>query len=168
MIKALCNPFRPNQEQSMARIEESIEIAAPPSTVFRFCNDLKRRPEWDDRVVNIEVLTSPPIRRGSLVRIEAGRSGQFQFTWDGECTNYQMPSASAFKVLDAAPSSPFRSGTETWAFAKTADGTRFTLTWEYQPRGILSRIADVLGRRTRTRRAVRRSLENCKALIEAG
>ena len=50
---------------------------------------------------------------------------------------------------------------------KTADGTRFTLTWEYQPRGILSRISDALGRRASTRRAIGRSLKNLKTLIEA-
>ncbi len=152
----------------MARIEVSTEIAAAPTTIFRFCHDLDRRTEWDERVVGVEMITSPPIRRGSLVRIEVGRSGKFEYTWDGEYTSYQLPSGSALKVLDAAPSSPFKSGTETWEFSKTADGTRFTVTWEYQPSGILSSISDALGRRGGTRRAIQRSLENLKTLIEAG
>jgi hypothetical protein len=103
-----------------------------------------------------------------LVRIEAGRGGRFHYTWDAEYTNYRLPSGSAVKVLDAAPSSPFKSGAETWELSKTSDGTRFTLTWEYQPRGIISRISDALGRRASTRRLIGRSLNNLKALIEAG
>ena len=151
----------------MARIEASIEIAAAPTTVFRFCHDLDRRPDWDERVVGVETITPGPVRRGSLIRIDAGRSGRFLFTWDAEYTSYQLPGGSTLKVIDAAPSSPFRSGTETWEFSLSGSGTRFTLTWDYQPRGFIARIADALGRRGATRRAIQRSLENLKALIEA-
>jgi len=151
----------------MARIEASIEIAAAPTTVFRFCHDLDRRPDWDERVVGVETITLGPVRRGSLIRIDAGRSGRFLFTWDAEYTSYQLPGGSTLKVIDAAPSSPFRSGTETWEFSLSGSGTRFTLTWDYQPRGFIARIADALGRRGATRRAIQRSLENLKALIEA-
>jgi uncharacterized protein YndB with AHSA1/START domain len=150
----------------MARIEASIEIAAPPAVVFRFCHDLDRWPEWDERVVGVEPLTGKPIRTGSLIRIDAGRSGQYRFTWDAEYTSYQYPSGSTLKVLDAAPGSPFRSGTETWQFTKTAEGTRFTLIWNYQPRGIIARITDALGRRAGTRRAIQHSLANLQALLE--
>lgn len=151
----------------MARIEASIEIAASPMKVFRFCHDLSHWPEWDDRVVGVEMITTPPPRRGSLIRIDAGRSGRYRFTWEGEFSNYQMPSGSTLKVLDAAPSSPFKSGTETWQFGQSGGGTRFTIIWEYQARGIISRIMDALGGRGATRRAIRRSLHNAKNLIEA-
>ena len=150
----------------MARIQESIEIAAAPMTVFRLCHDLERRPEWDERVVGVETITPPPIRRGSLIRIDAGRAGQFLFTWEAEYTTYQLPSASNLKVIDAAPSSYFKSGSEKWDLSQSGGGTRFTLTWEYQPNGIVARITDALGRRSATRRAIRRSLENLKALAE--
>jgi hypothetical protein len=152
----------------MARIEESIEITAAPADVFRLCHDPKRRSEWDVRVVGVELLTPGPIRRGSLIRIDAGRSGQFLFTWDAEYTSYQWPGSSTLKVIDAAPSSPFRVGTENWQFNKSGGGTRFTLTWDYQPRGFIARVADALWRRAGTRRAIRRSLNNLKTLIEAG
>ena len=112
-------------------------------------------------------LSPAPVRRGSLVRIDAGRAGKFLFTWDGEYTGYQLPSGSTVKVLDAAPSSPFKTGTETWKFSRVGDSTRFSLTWVYQTRGLLSRITDTLGRQAATRRAIRRSLENLKHLIES-
>ena len=152
----------------MARIEASIEIAAAPMTVFRFCHDLARWPEWNARVVGTEMITSGPVRRGSLIRIDAGRSGQYRFTWEAEYASYQMPSGSTLKALDVAPSSPFKSGTETWQLSQVAAGTRFTLIWEYEPKGFISRVMDALGGRSATGRAIRSSLKNLQALIEAG
>ena len=150
----------------MARIEESVEIAASPSDVFKLCHDIARRPQWDARVVGVELLTSAPLRRGSLVRIEAGSKGKFLYSWDAEYADYRFPSGSTLKVLDAAPSSPFQAGTETWRVDKSPAGTRFVLLWEYTPRGIIARIRDSLGRRAATGRAIRRSLSNLKALAE--
>jgi len=152
----------------MARIEEHIEIAAAPANVFRFCHDVTRWPKWDERVMRAELLTSEPIRRGTLLRIDAGRSGRFLFSWDAEYAEFQFPHNSTLRVIDAAPSSPFGSGAESWQVSAVGGGTRFTLVWEYQPRGFLGRLGDALGGRASTRRAIRRSLANLKALIEAG
>lgn len=152
----------------MPRIAEQVEIAAAPATVFRFCHDVARRPDWDERVVGMELLTPAPMRRGTLVRIDAGRSGTFLFSWDGEYADFHFPSGSTLRVLDAAPSSPFRTGSESWEFKSTDGGTCFTLVWDYQPRGFLARVADVLGRRASTRRAIQHSLASLKHLIEAG
>lgn len=150
----------------MARIEESIEIAASTSAVFKLCHDVARRPQWDERVVGVELLTPAPLRDGSLVRIEAGRGGKFLFSWDAEYASYRFPSGSTLKVLDAAPSSPFKAGTETWRVEKSPAGTRFVLLWEYMPRNILYRLRDSLGGRAATRRAIQRSLSNLKDLAE--
>jgi hypothetical protein len=150
----------------MTRIEESIEIAAAPTAVFRLCHDLARRPEWDERVVGVELMTPAPVRRGSLIRIDAGRAGQFLFTWEAEYVDYQLPSGSTLKVIDAAPSSPFKVGSETWKFEHVGGGARFTLIWEYRPRGFFARLGDALGRRRATQNAIRRSLRNLKALCE--
>jgi len=152
----------------MARVEESIEIAAPPANVFRFCHELEKRPDWDVRVTRIELLTSKPVRQGTLIRVDAGRGGEALFSWDGEYTRFQYPTSSTVRVLDAAPSSPFKSGSETWQFSAVGSGTRLVVIWEYQPRGILSRIGDTLGGRASIRRALRRSLANLKELIESG
>lgn len=152
----------------MARIEVSIDIAAPRTDVFRFCHNLNHRPEWDERVIGVELITPAPLRRGSLIRIDVGRSGEFQFTWEGEYVSYQLPSSSTVNVIDAAPSSSFKTGTEHWDFSQTANGTHLSIVWEYEPRGILSRIKDTLGGRSATRNAVRHSLDNLKTLVEAG
>ena len=151
----------------MARIEDHIDIAAAPAVVFRFCHDAARRPEWDERVTRVELLTPKPVRRGTLLRIDAGRSGRFLFSWDAEYADFQFPYSSTLRVIDAAPSSPFGTGSESWQFGPAGGGTRFTLVWEYKPRGFLARIADALGQRAVTRRAIHRSLANLKELLEA-
>ena len=152
----------------MARIEEHIEISASPSTVFRFCHDVARRPDWDERVMRVKLLSSKPVRQGTLFRVDAGSSGKFLFSWDAEYIEFQFPHNSKLRVIDAAPSSPFSAGSESWQFSLVGGSTRFTLVWDYQPRGFFARIADALGRRAATRRAIKRSLANLKAVIEAG
>ncbi|MCP4537169.1 MAG: hypothetical protein GY832_08470, partial [Chloroflexi bacterium] len=75
----------------MPRIEESIDIAAARAEVFRFCHDLASRPEWDEQVAHIELLTPRPIRRGTLFRVDSRRSGGVVFSWDAEYVEFQLP-----------------------------------------------------------------------------
>jgi uncharacterized membrane protein len=152
----------------MPCIEEHIEIAAAPSSVFRFCHDFTRWPEWNERIVSVEMLSPQPVRRGALFSIDAGRGGRYLFSWDAEYVEFQFPQQSVLRVVDAAPSSPFKTGTESWQYSSTGGGTRFTLVWDYQLRNLIARIADALGRRAATRRDIRRSLINLKKLIETG
>jgi uncharacterized protein YndB with AHSA1/START domain len=149
----------------MPRITADVKIKSAPADLFRFCHDVERRPDWDGRVVHMELL-SPPLRTGALVRVDVGRDGEFAFTWDGEYTTVQFPSRSRVRVLDAAPHSPFAAGTETWTFERCEEGTHFSLAWEYEPRGLVARILDALGRRAATSRAIERSLARLKALVE--
>lgn len=151
----------------MPRIEEQVEVTARSSDVFRFCHDLERRPEWDERVSRVNVLSPKPIRRGSVVRLDTDpASGGPVFSWEAEFVEYHYPSSSRLKVIDAAPSSYFVDGTEEWRVRKSDGGTTVTLTWDYQPRGILGRITDLFRRRG-TRQAIRQSLQNLKQTLES-
>ena len=154
----------------MARIEAQIEIAAASSDVFRFCHDVTHRAEWDERVSGIEMLSPSPVRQGRLLSVDASRGGRYAFSWDAEYTEFKYPSGSTVRVLNAAPSSPYKAGTESWSFSSTGavgGGTRFAVVWEYEPRHILARIADAVGGRASNQRAVRRSLANLKELLES-
>ena len=153
----------------MPCIEEQIEIAAARSDVFRFCHDLKSRPEWDEQVMQVEMLTPKPIRSGTLFRVDSGAAAGAIYTWDAEIVDYKLPSTSKVRVLDAASSCPFRAGSElTWEFSTVGSGTRLTWTWDYRPHGIIATIIDKLGRRAATHRAIKRSLANLKKLLESG
>jgi hypothetical protein len=152
----------------MPRIEEYIDLTVARADVFRFCHDIKRRPDWDEQVEHVELLTPRPIRSGTLVRIDAKQGGSV-FTWDAEYVAFQFPSASRMRVIDAAPSSPFARGSEaSWEFESVGSGTRLTWVWDYRPQGFIARIFDVLGRRAATQRAIRRSLTSLKKIVESG
>jgi uncharacterized membrane protein len=152
----------------MPRIEEQIEVSVARPEVFKFCHDVKQRPEWDEQVDNIEILSSGPIRQGTLVRVDA-RQGSSLFSWDAEVSAYTFLQSSHVRVLDAAKTSPFGRGSETiWEFESVGSGTRMTWIWDYKPNGFMSRIMDGLGRRSSTRRAIKRSLANMKSMMEAG
>lgn len=166
----LANPFIQPQDKNVPIIEETTDIAAGPADVFRFCHDARSRPEWDEQVLRIEFLTPPPIRQGTLLRIDAKPAGgSTVFGWDAEVISYHFPTSSRLRVLDTALSSPFGPGSEiNWEFSAVGGGTRVTWTWNYKPRGFIASIRDTLGGRAATQRAIRNSLSNLKSMIEAG
>ncbi|MBN1217607.1 MAG: SRPBCC family protein [Anaerolineae bacterium] len=151
----------------MPRIEEVVEIAVNRADVFKFCHDIERRPVWDEQVEKIELLTPRPVRSGTLLRVDS--KGGAIFSWDAEVISFQFPSGSSLRVLDVASSSPFARGSElSWEFEAVGTRTRFKWVWDYRPNGFIARIIDALGRRAATQRAIRRSMENLKKIIESG
>ena len=163
-------PYIQQQERDVPIIEETIDIAAGPADVFRFCHNDKSRSEWDEQVLRIEFLTPPPIRQGTLLRVDAKpASGSTVFSYDAEVVSFQFPMNSRVRVLDTALSSPFGPGSEIgWEFSSVGGGTRVTWTWNYRPRGFFASVRNALGGRAATRRAIRNSLANLKAMIEGG
>jgi Polyketide cyclase / dehydrase and lipid transport len=151
----------------MPHIEESIDIAVARSDLFRFCHDIANWPDWDEQVVHVELLTPRPIRRGTLLRVDSSYAGGTVFSWDAEVIDYQLPQGSRVRVIDAASSSPFGPGSELrWEFSTLDGRTRFTWIWKYESSGFIARIADMLGRRAMTHRAIKRSLANLKVMVE--
>jgi hypothetical protein len=151
----------------MPVIEDSIEIEASSTDVFRYCHDISARPLWDDRILRIKLLSSAPIRSGTLLQVDAARSGTYAYSWEAEYSAYQFPRSSTLRVLDAAPSSPFVKGsTETWTFTSGAGTTRLNVKWNYVTKGFLGKVTDRLGGRVAMRRAIRRSLANLKRNLE--
>jgi len=152
----------------MPRIEEQIEVSVARADVFKFCHDVRQRPEWDEQVDNVEILSAGPLRQGTLIRVDA-RQGRSVFSWDAEVSAYSFLQSSRVLVLDAAKTSPFARGSEAiWEFESVGSGTRMTWIWDYKPNGFIARIMDGLGRRSSTRRAIKRSLANLKSMMESG
>ena len=152
----------------MPRIEEKIEVSIARADVFKFCHDVKQRPQWDEQVDNVEILTPGPVRLGSLVRVDAHQGGAV-FTWDAEVAAYTFLQSSRVRVLDAARTSPFARGSEMiWEFESVGTGTRMSWIWDYKSNGFIARIMDGLGRRSATRRAIKRSMANMKQMVESG
>ena len=150
----------------MPRIQQQIEIAAGPMEVFRLCHDFDRRAEWDERVTRAEVLTPKPIRRGSVIRFDTDPAMGAVFSWDGEVVEYHFPSSSRLKVVDVAPSSSFKGGTESWQVSGSRGTTRLRVVWDYNPGGLISQVLDLLFRRRATANAIGQSLKNLRAILE--
>lgn len=151
----------------MPRIEGDIDVRGRPSGAFRICHDMDRRPDWDERVTRAKIITPKPVRTGTVIRLDTPppRGGPV-FSWEGEFATYSYPSSSKLVVIDAAPSSYFADGSEEWSFSPSNSGTRVSLVWEYQPRGILGRITDAFVTRRSVRRAIDRSLENLHRALQ--
>jgi uncharacterized protein YndB with AHSA1/START domain len=153
----------------LPKIAESIQIAAAPTEVFRFCHDMKRRPNWDERVDRIELQGfSNVLRRGALIRVDSRAGGQLPYSWEGEYTQFRVPQGSNVRVMESAEVSHFAPGsTEEWQFEPSQGGTRFTIIWTYETRGFLGLVYDRLFRRSALRRSISSSLENVKQLLES-
>jgi uncharacterized membrane protein len=152
----------------MPRIEEQIEVSVARADVFKFCHDVKQRPQWDEQVDNIEILSPGPLRQGTLIRVDA-QQGPAAFSWDAEVATYTFLQSSRVLVLDVANTSPFARGSELiWQFDTVDSGTRMTWIWDYKANGFMARIMDALGRRAATHRTIKRSMATMKKMMEAG
>ncbi len=152
----------------MPRLEEQIEISVARPQLFKFCHDAKKRPEWDEQIERMEILSPGPLRQGVLIRVDA-RQGNSVFSWDGEVSTYQFPQRSRMQILDPAKTSPFGRGSEfIWDFDAMGSDTKVTWVWDYKPNGFIARILDALGRQIAIRRTMKRSLANLKEMAESG
>lgn len=153
----------------MPLIKETIEINVARMDVFRFCHDVTSRAEWDEQVLNVEMLTPPPVRTGTLLRVDASHMGSAVFSWDAEYIRFQLPQESRLRVIDTAASSPFANGSEMrWQFESVGSSTRLTWEWDYRPRGFFAAVRDKLGGHAAMQRAIRRSLAQLKSMLESG
>jgi len=130
------------------------------------CHDMDRRPEWDERVSRAEVLTTGPVRRGTVIRFDSDPAVGNVFSWDAEVVHFHYPSSATLEVIDVAPSSSFAGGSETWRFDGSAQSTRLTVVWEYRPKGLIGRLLDFLVGRRANAGALKQSLRNVKTAME--
>src|ERR671914_2145116 len=87
------------------RFEKSIEIDAPQQRVWDVLSDLEAWPQRIETVDVVEVLTPPPISRGSRVRLKQHKLPEG--TWD--VTTWDAPSYFEWtQKTGGAASSPAR------------------------------------------------------------
>lgn len=83
-----------------ASFHVSINIQAPPATVFAYLSDLTKHGEWSANPVQIQSLTPGPVAIGSRYHSHA-ELNNLQFETDLEVTSYQSPTQFGFKGEDS-------------------------------------------------------------------
>jgi carbon monoxide dehydrogenase subunit G len=143
----------------MTTIQKSILINAPVERVGAVLDDPHRLPEWYAGVEQVDPEPGYPTEVGASNKVlykAAGISFETKFT-----TREFGPHQRAFKIEGMI------NGTNQWQLAAEGEGTRVTVTFDYEmPGGGIGKIADRLFvERTNEKNTVT-SLENLKGLVE--
>jgi len=124
----------------MTKIERSIVIDRPIDEVFEFTHDLTKNLLWQATLVEVVLLTDGPMRAGSRWR-EVHRFLGKRIETVVELTEYEPNTRSAVKTVSGpVPLSG------TYLLEPVDGATRFTVTGEVNPQGILNLAEPVLAR----------------------
>jgi uncharacterized membrane protein len=116
----------------MAYIEKSIHIARPLRTVYDQWTQFEEFPRFMEGVREVRQIDDQHLHWRAKI---AGKEEE----WEAEITHQEPDSRIAWRNT----SGPYNAGLVT--FAPSEAGTAVTLRIDYQPRGLLERIGDVLG-----------------------
>lgn len=139
----------------MAQVTATTVIRAPLADVYRAAKDVERFPEFMPDVQSIRVLS----RAGSRMTVEwVGLMQGRRVRWVEEDTWDDDAHRSAFRLVEG----DFSKFEGTWGFEATPEGTRSTLTLDYEMElplagALLSNLLKVL---------VRRNLESMLASLK--
>ncbi len=134
-------------------VENSIGIAAPAERVFDYVTDVRREPEWNPQLREVEKLTPGPVGAGTRYRVRFGRGVGAAVI---ENTAYDRPRGWS------AVSTSRRLDVRFWGeVTGLPDGCQLAVRNELSPRGALRVLSPVL------RRVVRRSWDKDLATIKA-
>jgi uncharacterized protein YndB with AHSA1/START domain len=118
-------------------VESAIEIDATPETVFDYCTDVCREPEWNTKLLEVEKLTAGPIGVGTRYRLRFDGAG-----WStAENTAFQRPrfwaGSSASRLLDVRFEGEV---------TPTERGARLCMRTLLLPHGVLRFVSPILRR----------------------
>lgn len=122
----------------MARITGRLRIAAPIETVFDMVADSRNEPSFNPSMTAVELLTTPPVRRGTQFLAYMGKSRMKMLV---EITEYDRP----FR-LGSRTTSPVMVTSGALTFGVGLDGaTIMSWDWLVQPSGWLRLVGPLVG-----------------------
>jgi uncharacterized protein YndB with AHSA1/START domain len=141
------------------KVERTVEVAAPRTTVWQVAHDPSLRPLWDVRVAQLTLHADPAA--GSWQTI-AWRTPVVHAVAEAQITAFEAPSRSTVRVEEATLPI-FPPGEHSWSFEETRKGTRVTFHFVSSPgatqKGPGWLVAILL------RRDMKRSLRNLRQLV---
>jgi uncharacterized protein YndB with AHSA1/START domain len=142
--------------------EVSTDIAAPVEDVYRYLADFPRHKEWSVGVAELEPVAAGRVEVGS--EFEASETVPMKFASRTRIVALEPPRRIAWEATDG------RLVQVEWALdlSPTVGGTRLVERSRWRPRNVLGGAILRLWRRRRIPDENRRSLEQLKAILEAG
>ena len=121
----------------MAHITGHVRIAAPVEQVFDTVADSRNEPSFNPAMTSVELLTPPPIGRGTRFRARMGRAGTQMLV---ELTEFDRPHR-----LGSRTTSSMMETSGTLTFATEGTGTVMGWDWQVRPKGWMRLLAPLLG-----------------------
>jgi uncharacterized protein YndB with AHSA1/START domain len=144
----------------MYQSKVTVSIARPRGDVFAYVADMRNRVEWHEDVMYAELLTSEPVRVGTVVctRLRAlGR--EYEYEW--RVTEHEPPRRVVMEsVAGRHPSS------HEYDLAEVEGATELTVTVTVRLAGPLRIVRPAIA--GRTQRGLERDVANVKELMEDG
>jgi uncharacterized protein YndB with AHSA1/START domain len=133
-------------------IEEQVDAAAAPATVFAYLHDPANRGSWDASAESATVDGGSPAA-GARLHVRGRRMAP---SWVGEYTAFEPPRRSSVRLVEGE-GMPFRSFSQTISVAPRIGCSTVTMRLEYEPAGVV-RLIEPLTLRARLRKVTHRSL----------
>ncbi len=144
----------------MARIEESIEISAPPRKIWPIVR-WDRVPEWMGIVKKVEYTSDETERTGATAHW-IGEAGGIKSEWDTETVEWEPFVRGAWRTTSGT-----LTGMGSMTLTPTDSGTKTTFMMDYElPYSILGKIVDKLRVCRAVEKGARDGLRRLKEMTE--
>jgi uncharacterized membrane protein len=145
----------------LTRIEDSIEINAPPMEVWGMIAH-KRLPEWFDLFKRIELTSNEDEKIGATHHMTSELYEIVKIEWDGETTQWIENSMYSWRTIGG----PF-TGFGSMMLTPIDSKTKFTIVMDYEiPNSYLGKILDRLIIHEALKSEFREGLRELKNLLE--
>ena len=137
----------------------SIDINSPVEKVFDFMSDPRNRTRYDPDLIEVRQTPQPPMVVGTRIVEVRGMLG-IQREMVTEVSELEQNQLIAYRTLERDPTNAFGS----YRFDSIPEGTRLTLDFTLDPKGITGLFAPLMARGLK--RDIQSGLENIKAVLE--
>lgn len=145
----------------MTRIEESINIYAPPEKVWKMIAH-ERLPEWFDLFKQVELTSKEDDKIGATHHMTSEIYEIIKIEWDGEITEWIENKKYSWRTIGG----PF-TGFGSMIITPIDSGTRFSISMDYEvPHSYLGKLLDKLLIQDALESEFTEGLQELKVLLE--
>jgi len=143
----------------MVKIVESVEIKRPIDRVFAYSTDAQNWPRWQSTIPEAERTSPGPVRIGTTFRGAIRMMGR-RMKWTAVATQYEPPGKFG-KDIACGPVTTRQHNT----YEALGGGTKLTIVYDVKAGGLMALFSPFV--ESSMRKALRKALDNLKAVLEA-